>query len=69
MDSAVTVPITWLFGVAAALIGLFVWWIRAEFNRNWKDHDAMRKEVVGIHKRIDHIILNTPNMPKYEGDD
>ena len=68
MDGEVTVPISWLFYVAAVLIGFFVWWIRVEFARNWKDHDALRKEVVGIHKRIDHIILHTPSIPEYKED-
>jgi len=56
VDETVTVPIEWLFTLAGFLIvGLF-WWLRIEWQRNWKEHEEMKAGAVVAHAELDRRI-------------
>lgn len=56
MDGSITVPIIWMFVILGTLISAFTWWLRAEWNRNWKEHDVMRHAAETAHLELDRRI-------------
>jgi len=80
MANGDSVPVEWLIGLIVAVVTMFAWWVRVEFIRNGKDHDAIGQRIIdhdlrtekassAVHARIDHLIVNTPGMPKYKDDE
>ena len=53
MDGEVSVPIMWLFAVVGVLMSAFAWWLKTEWSRNWREHDAMKTAAANAHKELD----------------
>jgi len=56
VTDTLTVPVAWVFSILGILLFAFAWWLRTEWSRNWKEHEAMKAMAAATHTELDDRI-------------